>query len=497
MLNLRISHKGLILVAVPLFFELIFVAILYKIVLDTNRELAEEGRARAIVSHMQIVSGLCEDAAVELARFQRGFHSRHLESYRSKAEAVQRQFKLLHELLADRPGELATLQELEMTIQRVVNILEDSRRLMELGGGGRIISFRHYAELFRSAREGRLQIEELVKPYRKRESESRQAQARSHRQLEQWLLIGVLLNIAIAIALARFFTGSITRRLAILSENSRRLGRGEPLNPKLPGADEISHLDAVFHEMADALGAANRAKQEFVSMISHDLRSPLTSVQGTLTLLEDGAYGQLTQTGHERVETAGRSLDRLIGLINDLLDLEKMEAGLLTMKPQEVAAEEIVNEAIESLRQLGEENQVTLKGEVEPLKVKVDQKRILQVLINLIANAIKFSPPGTTALTRLSKEKNYARITVSDQGPGIPAEYRQSIFNRFQQITRRESSKQGTGLGLAICKAIVEAHGGTIGVESQPGKGSTFWINLPLYHGSVPGQGSGSPASQI
>lgn len=226
-----------------------------------------------------------------------------------------------------------------------------------------------------------------------------------------------------------------------------------------------------------------KLKREFVSMVSHDLRTPLTAVQGTLDLLDEDTYGELTANGHKRVKTASESVDRLISLINDLLDIEKMEAGKMRLEPKPTSLQKIVSSSIESVRTFAEQHEVELEMKLdEDLLVMADRDRIIQVVINLLSNAVKFSPAGSRVTVSCSnRDSQSALVQVIDRGRGIPQEHVDSLFQRFKQVKAADGArKKGTGLGLAICKAIIESHGGKIGVTSEDGVGSTFFFLVPL-----------------
>jgi PAS domain S-box-containing protein len=224
-----------------------------------------------------------------------------------------------------------------------------------------------------------------------------------------------------------------------------------------------------------------RLKQEFVSMVSHDLRTPLTSIKGTLTLINVGAIDMATPFGKERVAAAERNLERLIKLVNDLLDLEKMEDGKLALQLDFVNVHDVVTRSIESVRVFGEQKQIEMRPALQPAEILGDEDRLVQVLVNLLSNAIKFSPNGSRVTVTTKINASFCVFAVADSGPGIPPEQRAVLFQRFQQLeVTRSQHKSGSGLGLSISKAIVEGHNGTIGVESEPGKGSTFWFQIPL-----------------
>ncbi len=224
-----------------------------------------------------------------------------------------------------------------------------------------------------------------------------------------------------------------------------------------------------------------RFKQQFVAMVSHDLRTPLSAVQSTLSLLATGAWGGLSDRGQQKVATANTNIRESIELINDLLDLEKMEAGKLELQIAEAPLAPILQRSAEAISTLAETRQVQIKVPETDLVLLVDQGRISQVVMNLLGNAVKFSPDGGVVSVGVEMRPGWAEVRVSDQGPGVPEAYQQAIFERFRQVPGTEVQRQpSTGLGLPICKAIVEAHGGSIGVDSQAGKGSTFWFLIPL-----------------
>ncbi len=223
-----------------------------------------------------------------------------------------------------------------------------------------------------------------------------------------------------------------------------------------------------------------RMKEEFVAMISHDLRTPLNSVNGFMELLEDGLYGELTETGEDRAALAIRNVDRLLRLINDLLEVTKLESGQLELHRETVSAKSMITRSIESVRDFADKHNVLLAQEGEDISLEADGHRIERVIVNLLSNAVKFSPAEATVTVEAKCLGDEIEFTVKDEGLGVPESHRELIFERYRQVRASDSTKKGgTGLGLAICKAIVEQHGGSIGVISEEGKGSTFWFRLP------------------
>jgi len=222
-----------------------------------------------------------------------------------------------------------------------------------------------------------------------------------------------------------------------------------------------------------------RMKQEFVAIVSHDLRSPLTSINMRLGTLAGGMHGELPAPALKIISTIEGSVVRLIGLINDLLDVEKLESGAWDMRFEERSLLSTMEVAAESLLALGDKKHVEIVLPKEDLVVKADHERITQVLTNIISNAIKFSPENSQVVVEQKLSDGYLEVRISDSGPGILDEERALVFDRFRQSKRDRDKKSGSGLGLAICAAIIKEHGGQIGVDSNNGKGSTFWFRIP------------------
>jgi PAS domain S-box-containing protein len=229
---------------------------------------------------------------------------------------------------------------------------------------------------------------------------------------------------------------------------------------------------------------AERMKKEFTSTLSHELRTPLTSIIGSLQLINSGTLGELHKEVGELTEVAERNGQRLLDLINDLLDIEKIESGQLTLVTQMLRLDELVREAIVLNKAFGERFKVRFEalGALASWKVRADHKRLLQVMTNLLSNAAKFSPEGGVVQISVTDLGTALRVAVHDRGPGIPESFHSRIFGRFAQAdstaTRR---KGGTGLGLAICKRLIELMHGRIGFENRAGGGSTFWFELPRH----------------
>lgn len=237
---------------------------------------------------------------------------------------------------------------------------------------------------------------------------------------------------------------------------------------------------AVFRDITEKKEAERRVS-EFYSTVSHELRTPLTSIRGSLGLIEGGVTEDITEIV-ELVQIARSESDRLIRLINDILDIRKLEAGKLELRKKTLQAETLVAQTIDNLRGFADDNHIELVTDISADgPIECDADRIVQVLTNFVSNAIKFSPDNTQVCVALKPGAGVFRFEVRDCGPGIAPDQMHKLFGMFQQLDQSDSKshQSGTGLGLAISKAIVEEHGGTVGVESKVGEGSTFWFELP------------------
>lgn len=230
------------------------------------------------------------------------------------------------------------------------------------------------------------------------------------------------------------------------------------------------------------LRRAEKVKQEFLAVVSHELRTPLTSIKGSLGLIKSGATGPLSEQTRSLLDIAYANGDRLGRLIDDILDIEKLETESLGCQLSPMDAVSLVEEAIEANKGYGEEHGVTFlrTDRLTQALVSGDKNRLIQVLSNLMSNAVKFSPKNGQVTLSISHVNGNICISVTDNGPGIPIEFKETIFEKFTQIDSSDTRQRGgTGLGLNIAKTIIDQHGGDIGFESEAGVATTFFITLP------------------
>lgn len=600
--NLKLSHKALILIAVPLVFEVVFIAAMAWLVHSAEQEAHRELLSKEIVSTADNIASLSEEAFISLYSYNKDLDPKMLDRYHSRMSNVKDNLAELLVMTADKPLERELVQKAQKSYQDgddlgkfVLGVMERHEHLEKVDHeADSMPPFR--MRVYKVSRELTSLLHRLARLERE---QSNTLSLRTFRDLELPVLVAALaLSIFIAVALAMFFNAATARRLRVLMDNSHRLGRGAPLAERLDGRDELAELDSIFHTMAAALEQAmlkersivenavdvictvdeklffksvspasrevfgrepedlagvrlallivpddlesatqdfekvrtksesqffenrikrgeevvdvrwsvnwstseksyycvvsdisarrevERLKQEFVSMMSHDLRTPLMSIQASLSLLSAGASGELPPSAKRNVLDAERNISYIVSLINSLIDVERMDLSRLQVHVAPTELLPLLEAAIQAVRSLAANKGITLQStQVDPdIEVNADGDRVIQVLINLMSNALKFSPRHTTInLNAIFNDAGTVQLEVSDQGRGIPAAELDSVFERFHQVRETDATThKGSGLGLAICKSIVEAHGGKIGVRSVEGEGATFWFTLPL-----------------
>lgn len=243
---------------------------------------------------------------------------------------------------------------------------------------------------------------------------------------------------------------------------------------------KIVGLSTIARDITDRL-QIDRMKSEFISVVSHELRTPLTSIHGSIGMLASGLLKPDSDQGKRMLQIAVDSTERLVRLINDILDIERIESGRVKMEKEFCAVDSLIAEAVNVVQPLADKAGVTLSINGLPIQVWADRDRIVQTLTNLLSNSIKFSPAGNTVWLAVQQQSTQILFTVKDQGRGIPSDKLDTIFERFQQVDSSDSrNHEGTGLGLAICRSIVQQHDGQIWVQSVLGEGSTFSFTLPM-----------------
>ncbi len=296
-----------------------------------------------------------------------------------------------------------------------------------------------------------------------------------------WTSVLIALGAAVGLALvgAAFLAHRMTRSLDDLSTAAAAVASGRFRDPiTVTSRDEIGSLARSFNSMVGQLRRVEETRRDFFATVSHELRSPLTSIRGAAELLREGVPGPLTDKQKRLADIVSVSSGRLLRLVNQILEMSRLQAGLLDLERSSLDLRELVDRAVEELHPLASEARVTLECERIGASFAYlgDVERLHRVIVNLGANAIRFTPAGGRVVARVIDAGSEFELQIEDTGVGIPTDALPHIFDAYRQAHRERG---GTGLGLAIVRGIVEAHGGRVTVESREGKGSRFTVLLP------------------
>ena len=319
-------------------------------------------------------------------------------------------------------------------------------------------------------------------------------------------LTGLALGLLAGLGGIALFTTGVARRVRATARNATRLGEGRPLEPVRPAGDEIGQV-ALAHARAEKLLAsrsaqltaardealmASQAKDAFLSSTSHELRTPLNSILGFTQLLEMSDLSDEDQDSVQRILKAGR---HLLALINEIIDIARIESGELSTSLEPAAVRPVIEEASQLMAPLAAERAIGIQYRCAELYLAVhaDRQRLSQILVNLISNAIKYNrPDGSITVSCQAPDGGQVSVSVTDTGPGLPAEDLPRIFIPFERLGAAQTTIEGTGIGLPLARALAEAMGGTLTAASEPGQGSTFTVSLPRAADIVPGPAAGT-----
>ncbi len=476
---MRIAQKGFLLVTVPLVFELAFVGALFNLLRQAEEQNFKLMQARNVIMRTDAFARKMQNATLAMAGYAVTSDRSTLVVCQNILDQLPSDFAKIEEAARGNQQELAVLKNMAQQIEHYGELLKDIRIAIETRD-----RLDATEDLFQRVKVSSAEVSSMVQTISKADKALEKnlliQQAKTRNGVVLLLGAGVAINVFIAIWLAYFYSRNFVDRLRILKTNSELFTKRQDFLPEVGGHDEISEVDHSFREMAETIKQLEQRKREFVSMVSHDLRSPLMSVEMTLGLFNEGLLGEVNETGLKRLKAAQNNIGRLMSLIRELIDVEAMETGNLNLERTNCCIDDIFQYSFQSIQSLAENKDIEIKFQESNLYVNADADRIVQVITNLCSNAIKFSPEKTTITLQAIEHGEVTKVSVIDQGRGIPEALQPTIFDRFKQVERADrTEKQGSGLGLAICKSIVEAHGGSIGLISNENEGTEFWFTLP------------------
>jgi signal transduction histidine kinase len=299
------------------------------------------------------------------------------------------------------------------------------------------------------------------------------------KEIFQISIILLIIGMGLALLIAVVNQGYISNPLLSLVKVMRQIRESDDYKHHVPvkGKDEISILSLEFNNLMDEVVRSHQKKDEFIGVASHELKTPLTSVKAYLQLLEKIEKEQPNLT---YVHKAQESMNRLQNLVFDLLDVSKISSGQLQLEIKEFNISELIMDCIHDMQLTTTKHTIIKEGASSNVIISADRNRVEQVIINLLSNAIKYSPDEKEIIVTSKKSDSEIIVAVKDFGVGIPKSEHKKIFERFYRATGREFGISGFGLGLYICHEIIKRHGGRIWVESEEGKGSTFYFALPI-----------------
>ncbi len=321
------------------------------------------------------------------------------------------------------------------------------------------------------------QIEEMVRSLNDR-----------GRRADEYGIVGVLASLVIGLLGIIGFSFGMIRPMRELRRGIKSLSSSGITAPiRIYSSDEFGDLAGAFNDMAARLTEEERMRSDFISMLSHEIRTPLTSIRESVNLICEEVMGGINEKQRRFLLIASRELERITTLLNHLMQISRLEAGAVEIHPRPIEMGAFVHGAISRMVPAAEAKEISINSDVcgEISEFCCDPENLQQVLLNLIGNAIKFSPGGSEILVSVRQDESAKEpllvFAVTDKGPGIPDSEQALVFNKYYRASGVREEVDGVGLGLSISKYIVEAHGGRIGLQSKPGGGSTFSFTLPLH----------------
>lgn len=402
-------------------------------------------------------------------------------SEEAKAKARQQSLDVLSTLdelstyFDDTPNSKAIVGRLSVEFSHIRQVLDTLADKPDFGESD--ILGLNLPKLFQALMEDAHRLVRLLDISERSIEHELESQEIEWRQTKLIVITGLILNLSVALLLALFFKMSVAKRISNVSHTARALISEEALPITGSSNDEFSKLERELHDAKMKLSDADNFRRVYMAAVAHRLKHSLDyCVKSSSALSEEKAV--IEKQGNKYLQRLNASVSTCMSLIDDVLLLESLDLGNLRLVKEETDLNVLTEEVIEVVSNLALSRNITLENHCEHIQLFIDKARLKQVLVNLVANAIKFSEPGSPIVLKNESKNAFVRVSVVDSGPGISKQASAKLFQKFFQ-TAEGKAAGGTGLGLAISKLIIEAHDGLIGVDSEPGQGSAFWIEIP------------------
>ncbi len=458
--RLKVRQKGLLLISIPLAFQLLFTLILGVIYAEAEREAWKESRTRILAIRTNALIKDIWDAGEIMLAYQLIQDKAILNAWSSKRASILESLDSLKKLSWERKDFSRQYDSMQNLSNKGILMLDNTMASFNTVGAGTAMIYEDIKPFMDALGK---EVEGGFTRDVQQQANTLKREEKSRKNISYLLYASVVADFAIALLLSAIFASSIAGRLTVVTENTARVKERKPLNPALKGDDEIADLDKQFHQLVEALSESERMRSEFLSMTSHDLKTPLMSVELSLELISRQlSEHKLEGAISEELRVARENMQRVLTLINDLLDLERGATGKLNLELEDLQIDFLIEKSCRSVSPLAEKKNLQLvhHKQSDDTEVIADRRRIEQVVVNLLGNALKFSPADSMVEIRSTiLASKHLEIRISDSGSGIAEADRQRIFDRFEQAgAPAPGADRGSGLGLAICKTIVLAH---------------------------------------
>ncbi len=485
--KMKLWLQGLILIGLPLGFQILFAVALITNLHRIDSAVTRETTSKQILNVFQEMRLTADRfTLVELSR-----------KYIPPKEAAETRRSAMTELARHLKTLDAVTNNLDEQSRKIVmKCRDDTVRYMELvfsaetvfsDGQPKIAVSRfssqlEYYEEVTSMMQELLKDDKLVRKHFSPIAQEFSPQALEGRQfLLSLITAGILGNVVLSTGLAIFYGRKTLARFAVLIANIKRFGSGSGKFQTLSGDDELAELGRSFNDMAEARIKAEELRKTMLEMVSHDLKSPLSSCTLTLYMVIEKYSESLEHSVLRSLRRVNSDLTRLVRMADTLLTVGKLEHGEIEISARSVNIDDLLGPTVDAVRGLGDVKGIGIELDYpNDLEVVCDPDRVIQVLVNFLSNSIKFAPPESIVIVRVFLLERFCRFEVIDEGPGVPAELQEKLFQKFTQLEQpSEIKSSGSGLGLYISKLLVDAHRGRIGCNTPEKGGACFWFDLP------------------